>query len=63
MIDIYGFKESASGIAVDADGNLLIAVIGETYGGIRRFDRTHGLREQGPYRPRGVPLGGLGGLA
>jgi NHL repeat-containing protein len=40
MIDIYGFKEGASGIAVDADGNLLIAVIGETYGGIRRFDKT-----------------------
>ena len=56
MIDIYGFKEGASGIAVDADGNLLIAVIGETYGGIRRFDRTptgyvnKGLIGRGEYR-------------
>jgi hypothetical protein len=39
-IDVYGFKEEASGIAVDADGNVFIAVIGETYGGIRRFDKT-----------------------
>lgn len=56
MIDIYGFKEEASGIAVDANGNLLIAVIGETYGGIRRFDKTptgyvnKGLIGRGEYR-------------
>jgi len=56
MIDIYGFKEGASGIAVDAAGNVLIAVIGETYGGIRRFDKTptgyvnKGLIGRGEYR-------------
>jgi hypothetical protein len=35
-----GFGEGATGVAVDADGNLFVSVIGEDHGGIRRFDKT-----------------------
>jgi sugar lactone lactonase YvrE len=65
-IDIYGFKEGASGIAVDADGNVLIAVIGETYGGIRRYDKTptgyenRGLIGRGDWRSEDSEVSGDG---
>jgi NHL repeat-containing protein len=34
------FGEEATGVGFDADGNLYVSVIGETHGGVRRFDKT-----------------------
>jgi hypothetical protein len=55
-IDVYAFKEGASGVSVGANGDVLVSVIGETYGGVRRFAKTptgwenKGLMDSGAYR-------------